>query len=669
MTFLLLAICMGLPLSDLSSPILQGEVEGQPAEKMVYSLLLKQAKDKNVQRKERFESLKSREDIAAYQDSLRTFFVAQLGGFPERTPLNARTVEQGERELFRYEKIIFESQPGLFVTGLLFLPKTGGPWPGVIVPCGHSANGKANEPYQRVSILLAINGMAAFCYDPIGQGERYAFLKENNLPEFGSTLEHCLVGIGAILTGTNAAKYRIWDGMRAIDYLCSRSDILPDKIGCTGNSGGGTLTSYLMALDDRIQCAAPSCYLTSFDRLLNTIGPQDAEQDIFGQLAFGMDHADYIHQRAPKPTLICAATEDFFDISGTWDTFREAKRIYSILGLAEQVDLIENNGKHGFSQPQREAAVRWMRRWLLDDYQPMVEPEFAILTEEEAQCTPEGQVMLLEGARSVLDLNRERADQLATQRKEFLSGADRTALHKKVCELIGVLPEPVAAASAEEKDAKIMEGIEIKRMTLAPEPGVTLPAVLAIPEGFSGKYELILDELGKENAFSGEGAATRALREGNAAFVVEVRSTGETLARQEPKGWNDYVGSNWQDYFLAYLLGESMVGMRVTDIAVAFQHLNAQLKPGESIVRIWASGNLTVPALHAVALYPDLFGPVSLVLRDGIPSWDAVVRADRPRHQLINAVHNALAWYDLPVLETVLAPGQVIHENACVPEF
>ena len=85
---------------------------------------------------------------------------------------------------------------------------------------------------------------------------------------------------------------------------------MADKIGCTGISGGGTNTSYLMALDDRITAAAPGCYLTGFRSLFNTIGPQDAEQNIHGQLAFGMDHADYVLMRLPKPTLIMAATQD-----------------------------------------------------------------------------------------------------------------------------------------------------------------------------------------------------------------------------------------------------------------------------------------------------------------------------------------------------------------------
>ena len=83
------------------------------------------------------------------------------------------------------------------------------------------------------------------CYDPIGQGERSQILKEDGTPKHGSTTEHSLVGVGAILLGINTAQYRTYDGIRGIDYLVSRPDIDAKRIGCTGCSGGGTLTSLL----------------------------------------------------------------------------------------------------------------------------------------------------------------------------------------------------------------------------------------------------------------------------------------------------------------------------------------------------------------------------------------------------------------------------------------
>ena len=119
-----------------------------------------------------------------------------------------------------------------------------------------------------------------------------------------------------------------------------------DRLGCTGVSGGGTMTSYLMALDERVVAAAPACYLTGDRRLLETIGPQDFEQNLFGQIAAGLDHADYVLLRAPRPVHIMAATQDYFDIQGAWNLFRQAKRCYGRFGFPERVDLVEADTKH-----------------------------------------------------------------------------------------------------------------------------------------------------------------------------------------------------------------------------------------------------------------------------------------------------------------------------------
>jgi dienelactone hydrolase len=374
-------------------------------------------------------ALRTPEDVRKRQEELRRRFVEALGGFPERTPLNARVVGGLRGEGHRVEKVIYESRPGHAVTGNVYLPEGRGPHPGVLIPCGHSDNGKAAEAYQRAAILLARNGFVALIYDPIGQGERRQLLTPEGKPELrGTTDEHTMAGIPALLVGWSAATFRIWDGLRSLDYLASRPDVDPKRLGCTGNSGGGTLTSYLMALDDRIAAAAPSCYLTSLARLFETIGPQDAEQNITGQVAFGMDHADYVTMRGPKPTLMLIASQDFFDQKGSWDSFREAKQVYGILGHAERVDLAEFNDKHGFSQPRREAAVRWMRRWLMGVDDAPAEPAFAVWKDAELQCTKSGQVLADGPGVSVFDLCAERAKELSAARRPF----DRAALPRRL---------------------------------------------------------------------------------------------------------------------------------------------------------------------------------------------------------------------------------------------
>src|SRR5436190_1925119 len=340
---------------------------GEPAAaSLFYAHLQKQAYQALDRRQAAYEGLKNSEQISAYQRRMREFFVQQLGGFPERTPLNSRVVGKIAADGYTIEKIIFESQPNHHVTGVLYLPDTKPPHPVVLVSSGHSRTAKAADYNQRIAIALSRQGIAAFCYDPIGQGERSQILSDDGQPKFsGTTTEHFLVGVGSILVGTNTARYRVWDAMRAIDYVTSREDIDPKKIGFTGCSGGGTLTSYVMALDERVACAAPACYLTNFRRLIETIGPQDAEQNIFGQLQFGMDQPDYVLMRAPRPTLISSTTGDFFDIQGSWDNYRQAKRIFGRLGYAERIDLVEAEGGDGVQRANPGAMLRGMRRWLV----------------------------------------------------------------------------------------------------------------------------------------------------------------------------------------------------------------------------------------------------------------------------------------------------------------
>src|SRR5262249_39216292 len=143
----------------------------------------------------------------------------------ERTPLNAQIVGTIERENFRIEKIIFESQPSFYVTGSLYLPKSGtSPYPAILFPLGHEAGAKAHEAWQYALGSFATKGFVAFAWDPISQGERSQFydpdLRASRLT--ASTREHTMLGVQCLVTGDNVARYTIWDGIRALDYLLSR---------------------------------------------------------------------------------------------------------------------------------------------------------------------------------------------------------------------------------------------------------------------------------------------------------------------------------------------------------------------------------------------------------------------------------------------------------------
>lgn len=644
---------------DLS--VLPAKLDGVSPKQMLKRYLHRQAEAAFERRREAYERLKAPEQIAAYQAQHRAFFLKQLGGLPPRTPLDARVVGKLDGDGYRVEKILFESRPRHYVTALCYLPKTKPPFPGVLVPCGHTPNGKAG--YQHICILLARGGMAALCYDPIGQGERYQILDNEGQPKFKSTTEHTLVGVGSILVGRNTASYRVWDGMRALDYLAGREDVDGERLGCTGNSGGGTLTEYLMALDDRIDCAAPSCCVTTFRRRLATIGPGDAEQNIFGQIAHGLDHADYTILRAPKPTLLCTATHDFVDIEGSWDLFRETKRLYTRMGFAERVDLIEVDGKHGFSKLKREAAVRWMRRWLLARDDALTEPPFEQRRHEELRCTPRGQVLLMEAARSVFDLNVERMGEFAAKRDQRWKSEPRDQMLARVRQVAGIRPlEELPLAKAKRAGEIQREGYRVDKLILQSEPGIWLPGLLFQPADPAERRILYLHGSGKQAEADPQGEIEKLVRGGALVLAVDLRDLGET----GPSGglW----GGDWDNIFLSYLLGKSMLGMRAEDTLVAARYLatwEADGKPAK--VELLAEGVTGPPALHAAALEPELFGRVSL--RNTLRSWEDVVRSSVPQGELVNAVHGVLETYDLPQLAKTLPAGCLrLSEAAASPE-
>lgn len=598
--------------------------------------------------------LKSPEQIRGRARELREFFTRQLGGFPERTPLESQTTRRLDGDGFRIECVTFASRPGHTITANLYLPRARGRVPGVAVSSGHSRTGKTADYNQRFGIALARHGMAALCFDPIGQGERSQILKPDGQPQYPSTTtEHFLMGAGAVLVGRNTAAYRVWDAMRAIDYLCSRREIDPQRIGMTGCSGGGTLTSYVMALDDRVACAAPACYLTTFRRLLETIGPQDAEQNIFGQLAFGMDHADYLLMRAPKPTLISSTTADFFDISGSWDCYREAKRLYAQLGHPERVDLVELEGSHGVQPGNLAAIVQWMRRWLLESDEPVPVVEYPVRPPEELLCTPSGQVLRLEGERSVFQLNAERGVQLAAARR-----TEDGDLRARVRSALQVGALPAGAPQWQDVGRVFRQGYHIDRLILRNAAGAPLPGLTFHPPQPGNEAYLYLHPDGKLADGAAGGPIEKLVRAGYAVVALDLSGLGETGPERR-----DPLLGDWKTASMAYLLGRPLLGTWVLDALTGARFVaHYKLPEGRRRpVHAVGVGGAGLALLHAAALEPDLFA--SVTLRACPRDWQSTLASPPFSRALETVVHGALAFYDLPDLVRLAGPARVRYED------
>jgi len=216
-------------------------------------------------RRTAWQSIRTEQDLLRVQEQIRTKLLAMLGGLPTRkTPLRSKITGRIPMDSFHIEKLIFESLPAVYVTALVYVPDDGNKsHPAMLVPSGHSENGKVH--YQSLCQHLVQHGYVVINWDAIGQGERSQFwdAKKNKSRYNLICGEHAILGNLAYLAGANLARWEIWDGIRALDYLLTRPEVDRARISITGTSGGGFQAAFVAALDQRIKTVVPSCYITA----------------------------------------------------------------------------------------------------------------------------------------------------------------------------------------------------------------------------------------------------------------------------------------------------------------------------------------------------------------------------------------------------------------------
>jgi cephalosporin-C deacetylase-like acetyl esterase len=593
------------------------------------------------------------EDVSKRKAYLREKMMEDLGGFPERTPLNARVVGVLERGRYRIEKVIFESQPHFYVTANLYLPTTGHPpYPAILYPLGHERGGKTNPTWQQMLGSLATKGFVALTWDPIGQGERLQIydedLRESKVGD--STTEHTVVGTQCLLVGDHVARYTIWDGLRALDYLLSRKEVDPARIGLTGNSGGGTHTAYIAALDDRIQVAAPSCYITSWHLMLDTIGPQDAEQTFPFWLQQGVDYPDYLYAFAPKPYLILSAIRDFFPIAGARETFAEAQKVYAAIGAREKVGMFEADDGHGYNKTRRLAAYDWFGRWLKGAGDTDPEPQIEMATPEELRCTPTGQVSTSLQGESVFTLNQKRLEKLKAN--DSTRPGD---LLRNVREAIRYEP-PTGPLQVDSYGAISRPGYRIEKLIYQSEPGILIPSLLYIPDTGASKKAAVLMVTGDGKAASAPEAEQLATS-GTVVLSIDVRGIGETRVDTDvnSREFDHYFG-DFNDIMTALLVGKTMVGMRALDISRGLDLLASRKEVDANRIYGYGKDAGALPLLYTSVLDSRIR---KLVLDGMLVSYESVVNSRVHRRVLEGVAPGMLKSYDLQDLVAALAPRDV----------
>ncbi len=364
-------------------------------------------------RRKRWASLNTEKDLLQLQQEMRDHLLDMIGGLPTtKTPLNPHITGRIQMRGFHIEKLIFESLPGVYVTALVYAPDDGNKrYPAILVPSGHSENGKVH--YQSLCQRLVQLGYVVISWDPVGQGERSQFWDTKKAKSRYNLIcaEHAVLGNLAYLAGTNLARWEIWDGIRALDYLLTRPDVDPERISITGTSGGGTQAAYIAALDPRIKVVAPSCFITALPmRMYNRIfkdPDSDPEQDLYGMISNEIDHPGLLLMMYPRPVFVAAAVLDFFPIEGTLRTFREVEELYSRFGHSDRIAMHEGYHGHEYSTENQKAAFQFLDHFNgLPDRRDL--PPVEELDEKTLQCTHSGQVLMeYPTARSLMDVIRQ----------------------------------------------------------------------------------------------------------------------------------------------------------------------------------------------------------------------------------------------------------------------
>ena len=350
-------------------------------------------------RRSSFASVRTEDELMTLRFAIRQRLLDALGHLPtERTPLNVRVVGTIPMRGYRIEKLVFESQPGLHVTALVYVPDApAGPKPAVLLACGHAPDGKSFKNYQEIAGQLARRGYVVICWDPVGQGERSQYWDAARGRSRYNLVcgEHAVLGNLACLAGTSLNRYEIWDGMRALDYLLTRPDVDGTRIAVTGTSGGGQQAAYLGALDERIHIVAPSCFITSMPmRMANRIfedPDSDPEQDPPGLVSERIDHPGLLLLVYPRPLIVASAIKDFVPIEGARQTIREVADLYRRFGKGDRVAFAQGYHPHMFSPENRLAVFAFFDR--LNGMPPRDTLDtIEILDPKQLRCTPTGQV-------------------------------------------------------------------------------------------------------------------------------------------------------------------------------------------------------------------------------------------------------------------------------------
>ncbi|HUD98497.1 MAG TPA: acetylxylan esterase [Bryobacteraceae bacterium] len=607
----------------------------------------------------------SAEAIRARQRWVRETLWKLVGGMPQRTPLNARTVGGFERDGYRVEKMVYESVPDFQIAANLYIPTAGrAPFPGVLFQMGHTRNGKAGDTYQRCCQGLVKLGYLVLGFDPMGQGERVYYPdasgQRSRLESPDS--EHTMPGKQMLLNGDTATRMQVWDAVRSLDVLAAHPLADAGRLAATGQSGGATLTMLLAAVDDRLAAAAVCSGNTENVACADFNPPgatDDAEQNLIGSGPLGFDRWDLLYPLAPKPLLISVSDLDSFRtyspeyIRNGWEEFRKLRAVYAILGAEDRLAWVDTPLPHGLAYDSRMQVYNWFARWLKHETAPVAEePPTEPEKEQTLWVSESGSMVRSFHSETPFTLNRAR------------QVVARPTRHDAWGEWIGAERPPQSLKPVVLRRAA-WRNITVEALEVASAPHVWLPAWLYLPAARNAAKPvvLLLEPAGRDVRWQEGGLYQTLAQRGYAVCAADVRGVGE-LAPEIGRGAEEYARSHADEENYAWaslILGRPLLGQRVTDILALAAALRAHPALRGLTLKVAALNRLTPAALFAAAIDPAIR---EVYLAGGLISYRSIVETERSSGPFGSFVFGILQHTDLPEVAAALAPRRVCLAGA-----
>ncbi len=609
---------------------------------IVHDYYVEQVRAQRAARRQRLDALRTRRQALAYQQQVRRAIARAFKPRPRKTPLNARVVGAVQYRGYRVEKILFESRPHCLVSANLWIPdQVDGPAPGVIHPCGHSQEGKLEPAYQASCQRLVRAGFVVLIYDPFNQGERDQYWRLSERAAVANCCHaHNMMGKQLELIGEWFGMWRAWDGIRALDYLLSRPEVDAGRVGLTGNSGGGTMTTWMWAIEPRFSMAAPSCFITTFLANIENELPADCEQYPPGAIGAGLELADFAIARAPDPLLLLGQNYDFFDRRGLREAFDEVQHFYNILGAPkENANLFMGPSMHGFSPHNQEAMVEFFAHHTGVDYRPT--RRTASLKPDALTVTPKGNTVAA-GAVPIYELIGDRALQLRAKRPRPAP----SQLVKKLATLLK-LPARRALPHYRALRSTSCDGTAIARYAVETEDDVR--AILRKRLDVVGRshtldvereIHLYLPHTAAEDDLAEDPAAI-ALRRKYPLYALDVRGLGESLPDEDRDFFHPY-GMDYLFHGHSLLLGQSYLGRRVHD---ALSTMDLLAAAGARRIRLYGRGQGALIALFAALLHEQV---TAVALKNAPLSYHDLTQVPLVAWPAANFIPAVLHHFDLP---------------------